>query len=205
VAKIIKRLRDFIDIHPDSKIVVCGCGISLLDFKEHHQKFITIGVNDVPQLFDPTYLLITDSPHRFNLKRQSFINSSGANHLFTCAKGWRHPNMVHFDLGEKGKTSISHPDRIDHFVNSPYVALGLAYRLGARKIGMIGVDFTDGHFYNPRDGSHPVIKMNYLKRVNSSYQLMLKTLKDGGAELYNLSQISKLDLPKITIDEFEKL
>lgn len=205
MAKLIKRLRDFIDSHPDSKMVICGCGVSLLDFKEHHQKFITIGVNDVPQLFDPTYLLITDVPHRFNVKRQSIINASNTKYLFTCAKGWRHPNLVHFDLGAKGKTSISHPDRIDHFVNSPYVAVGLAYRLGARKIGLVGVDFTDGHFYNPRDGSHPVIKMNYLNRVNSSYQLMLKSLREGGAELYNLSKISRLDLPKMTIEEFEKL
>ncbi len=202
---IIKNLKDFINIHPDSKIVVCGCGTSLIDFKDHHHKFITIGINDVPQLFTPTYSFVTDSPARFNEKRQRLINESDTKALFTCTQGWRHKNIVYYGLGRSGQTDLTNPDKLDHFVNSPYAAIGLAYKLGARKIGLIGVDFTEGHFYNPKDGEHPVVKSNYFKRVNSAYSVFENRLKKAGAELYNLSQISKLEVTKITIEEFEKL
>ena len=202
---IAKKLREFIGIHPDSKIIVCGCGVSLLEFKEHHQDWITIGVNDVPALFDPTYLLVTDHPNRFYGKRRDLVNNTKAKNLFTCVNGWRHRNIVHFELGSKEIKSLNNPDRIDHFVNSPYAATILAYKLGATHIGIIGVDFTDGHFYNPKDGPHPVIKSNYLKKVNSAYQSLKLALEDRGTKLYNLSQNSKLELPKITLEEFKKL
>ena len=202
---LVKRLREFIGIHPDSKIIVCGCGQSLLGFKAHYADWITIGVNDVPALFDPTYLLVTDHPNRFYGKRAELINKSGAKHLFTCVKGWRHPNLVHFELGSKGLKSLESPDRMDHFINSPYVASILAYKLGAKHIGMIGVDFTDGHFYNPKDGAHPVIRSNYLKKVNSAYSSLRSALENKGVGFYNLSPISRVEIPKISLEEFKKL
>ena len=206
MARLIKKLSEFINRHPGSKIVVCGCGMSLLQFKDHHSDFITIGVNDVSKLFNPTYLVVTDSPMRFIEKRRAEVNASNASYFFTCASGWRHENIVHFELGKKGSAkSLDSPNMIDHFVNSPYVAAGLAYKLGAKKIGLVGVDFTDGHFYNPKDGPHPVVKVNYLKRVNSAYQELAAELKKRGVELYNLSSISRVELPKMSIEEFKSL
>jgi hypothetical protein len=202
---IIKKVSEFIGRHPDSKIVVCGCGMSLLEFKEHSQDFITIGVNDVSKLFTPNYLVVTDSPVRFTEKRRAEVNASQASYLFTCARGWRHRNLVHFDLGKKGGKSLDNPNIIDHFVNSPYVAVGLAYKLGAKNIGMIGVDFTDGHFYNPKDGPHPVMQINYLKKVNSAYQALAMELDKRGVKIYNLSSQSRVELPKMTIAQFKQL
>ena len=206
MAKIIKRLKEFIGIHKDSKIIVCGCGVSLLQFKEHAADFITIGVNDVPALFTPTYLLVTDSPPRFRSDyRRSIVNNCKSKYLFTCAKGWRHPNLVHFDLGKKGGRSLDSQTTIDHYINSPYVAVNLAYKLGAKHIGLIGVDFTKGHFYNLKDGNHPVIQMNYLKKVNSAYQGLATALESRNCTLHNLSQISKVELPKLSINQFKEL
>jgi hypothetical protein len=201
-----KRLEEFIGLHKDQKIVVCGCGTSLSEFKSVHSDYITIGVNDVPLLFQPTYLLVTDSPGRFRTEtRVKMVNGSTANYLFTCAKGWRHRNIVYFELGSQAAKNLNSRTKIDHFVHSPYCAVGLAYKMGAKHIGLIGVDFTNGHFYNPRDGAHPVIQMNYLKRVNSVYSAMLTALSGNGVSLYNLSRQSLLEVPKITIDEFSKL
>ena len=205
MSKIVKKLSDFINRHPDSKIVVCGCGMSLLTFKDHREDFITIGVNDVSKLFNPTYLVVSDSPMRFSEKRRAEVNASGANYLFTCAKGWRHQNLVHFELGKKGGKSLDSTTYIDHFVNSPYIAVGLAYKMGARNIGLIGVDFTDGHFYNPKDGPHPVMQINYLKKVNSAYQTLAMELNKRGANIYNLSSASRVELPKMTIEQFKSL
>ena len=205
MAALIKKLSEFGERHPESKIVVCGCGVSLLEFKDYHQDFITIGVNDVSDLFTPTYLVVTDSPGRFGERRALRVNKSEAKYFFTCTKGWRHPRTVFFELGKKGGKHIDHPNCIDHFVNSPYVAVGLAYKLGAKHIGMIGVDFTDGHFYNPKDGPHPVMQMKYLKKVNTAYQALATELNRREVNIYNLSSVSRVELPKMTIEQFKQL
>jgi hypothetical protein len=205
VSVLIKQLKEFIGIHKESKIIVCGCGASLLSFKNEPGEWITIGVNDVPKLFDPTYLLVTDHPNRFWGNRKDIINNSKSRYLFTCVTGWKHPNIVHFDLGSREIKNLDSHTKIDHYVNSPYCAVNLAYKLGAAHIGLIGVDFTDGHFYNTKDGPHPVIQTNYLKKVNSSYLSLKLHLERKGVSLYNLSSISRLELPKITIEEFKKL
>jgi hypothetical protein len=202
---LVKSLSDFMGVHRDEKIIVCGCGTSLPDILPYKDEFITIGVNDVPELFNPTYLLVTDSPNRFNLKRQRIVNNSKSRGLFTCVKGWSHPRQVHFELGKKSLVNLDSPTTIDHFLNSPYVAANLAYKMGAKHIGLLGVDFTDGHFYNTRDGLHPLSTSIYLDKVNSSYQTLRITLADRGVTLYNLSQISRVEIPKITIEEFKQL
>lgn len=186
--------------------MVCGCGVSLLDFKFHHQDFITIGVNDVPKLFTPTYLVVTDASIRFNDSRKKMINESESRYLFTCAQGWRHPRLVHFELGRKGTYYLNDPHKVDHFLNSPYVAVNIAYKLGARKIGMIGVDFTDGHFYAPKDGQHSLARMNYTRDINRGYEILKEGLYQNGCEFYNLSQDSRIEsVPKITIEHFKEL
>lgn len=203
---LIKTLKEFVGIHSGKKIVVCGCGMSLLDFKDHHQDFITIGVNDVSALFDPTYLLVTDHSGRFNPpERRRRVHGTQAKYFFTCAKGWHHKNLVHFELGNRSLGNLDHPDRLDHYLNSPYAAVNLAYKMGASHIGLIGVDFTDGHFYNPKDGKHPLIKSNYLAKVNSAYQVLATELQKRGTTLVNLSSISNLAIRKITLEEFKNL
>lgn len=202
---LIKKLSEFIGIYPDSKIIVCGCGQSLIKFKEFHNEWITIGVNDVPALFTPTYLLVTDHSNRFYGKRKDLINSAEVKQLFTCVKGWRNPNIVYFELGSRNLTSLNSSTKLDHYLNSPYAAVNLAYKLGAKHIGLIGVDFTDGHFYNTKDGPHSLVKSNYLKKVNSAYSDLRSALEERGTQLYNLSEISRIDLPKISLEDFKKL
>ena len=202
---LVKSVKEFIKIHDGEKIIVCGCGTSLEKLKNSYDKYITIGVNDVPAMFDPTYLLVTDHPGRFYGRRKELIQESKTKFLFTCVKGWRHPRLVHFELGSKELRSLDSNSKIDHFLNSPYVAVGLAYKMGAKHIGLIGVDFTEGHFYNHRDGSHPLIKANYLRRLNSAYQVMVTELAKRGTSLYNLSEISKLEIPKISLEKFDEI
>lgn len=202
---LVKTLKEFMNIHPGSKIVVCGCGVSLEKLRDCYQDYITIGVNDVPAMFDPTYLLVTDHPQRFYGNRKDLVQGSKAKYLFTCVKGWRHPNLVHFDLGNRDLKNLSSDSKIDHFLNSPYVAVSLAYKMGAKHIGLIGVDFTEGHFYNRNDGSHPLVKANYLRRLNSAYQVIAKELQKKDTFLYNLSETSLIEIPKISLEKFNEL
>jgi hypothetical protein len=201
-----KKFIDFHNIHKDEKIVVCGCGMSLLDFKEYHSDFITIGVNDVPALFHPTYLLVTDHPNRFNDKRKKWINETEAKYLFTCVGGWRHPRIVQFDLGKKGLAHLDVPDKVDHFLNSPYTAINVAFKLGAKNIAIIGVDFTDGHFYSAKDGPHSLERMRYLSDLKWGYMHIRKELAKRDVNLYNLSKQSKIDtVPYMSIEDFKAL
>lgn len=203
---LVKKLNEFHNIHSGKKIVVCGCGISLLEFKEHHQDFITIGVNDVPALFDPTYLVITDHPVRFSKARQDLVNGSNVKAMLTCVKGWRHERMAMFQLGKKGIGNLNDPNLVDHFLNSPYAAINIAYKMGARTIGMIGVDFSEGHFYSPKDGKHSLARMGYMRDINAGYRMIRRELETNGARLYNLSQISTVEpVEKIRIEEFKNL
>jgi len=202
-----KKFVDLHNIHKGEKIVVCGCGMSLLGFKEHHKDFITIGVNDVPTLFNPTYNLVTDHPNRFNDTRKKPINEGDYKYLFTCVGGWRHKNIVHFDLGAKGSSHLDDPSKVDHFLNSPYTAINVAYKLGAKNIALIGVDFTDGHFYSPKDGAHSLARMNYITDLIWGYNHIKEALEQRGVGLYNLSEKSKLGevVPYISLEDFKKL
>lgn len=201
-----KKFTEFHNIHKGEKIIVCGCGTSLKQFKPYHQNFITIGVNDVPALFNPTYLLVTDHPNRFNDNRKKLINEADVKGLLTCVNGWRNPKIIHFDLGKKGASNLDDPSKVDHFLNSPYTAINVAYKMGASAIGMIGVDFTEGHFYSPKDGQHSLARMGYLKDLRGGYSIIKHELEKRGVPLYNLSSISQIDtVPKITLDKFTKL
>ena len=70
---LVKSVKEFVKIHDGEKIIVCGCGTSLEKLKNSYDKYITIGVNDVPAMFDPTYLLVTDHPGSFYDRRKELI------------------------------------------------------------------------------------------------------------------------------------
>jgi hypothetical protein len=94
------------------------------------------------------------------------------------------------------------PDIIDYSNNSPYMAIIAAYKMGINKIGLIGVDFTDNHFY-AKDGAHNLIKTNRTNTIIRDYKLLNDELKRKKVMIYNLSKESILDfLPKIEITKF---
>ena len=200
-----KKLADFYQVHKGANIVVCGCGSSLMDFAQHKDDFITIGVNDVPRLFDPTYLVVTDHMNRFPLPRRKLVMESKAKNMFTCVKGWRRPGVVMFELGSRAQKNLDNPNIVDHYMNSPFVAANIAYKMGAKNIGLIGVDFTDNHFY-AKDGSHVLVRMKKLRDVRDAYGILHANMKKKGVMLYNLSESSRIDsIPKITIENFKQL
>jgi len=199
------RLVNYRNIHPGEKVIVCGCGTSLELMKDVHDEFTTIGVNDVPKLFTPTYLVITDHSQRFAPPRRKLVNEAKSRAMFTCVKGWRNPNIVYFETGSKKLNHLDDPNKVDHFMNSPYVAVNIAYKMGFTKIGLIGVDFTDNHFYS-KDGPHPLMRMKRVRQVGEAYGVLKSELKRRGVDFYNLSNVSSITtIPKMTIEEFKKL
>jgi hypothetical protein len=178
--------------HAGATIVVCGCGESLPELTQP-QRFVTIGVNDVGRLFDPTYLVVVNPRAQFLRERFRYVEESNAAALFTQLDlGRVRPRVVRFKLGRFGGTDDS--DYLHYTQNSPYVAVCLAAYMGAQRIGLIGVDFTNDHFF-ARTGPHALGAR--LREIDGQYGRLAAALKQRGIELVNLSRRSRLiSLPK---------
>ncbi len=184
----------FRDAHRDETIIVCGCGPSLNDFTSP-ERFVTIGVNDVGRLFDPTYLVVVNPRSQFKGDRFQFVEQSNASALFTHLElGPVHPPVVRFRLGAYAGTEPT-PDGVLHYSqNSPYVAVCLAAYMGAKRIGLIGVDLTDDHFF-AKTGRHAL--SGRLREIDTQYGRLAASLQRRGIELVNMSAVSRLtSLPK---------
>ena len=195
-----KTLADFHNIHAGSTIVVCGCGESLNELIEP-ERFITIGVNDVGRKFHPNYLVVVNPRDQFSGDRFTFVENSEAEYLFTQLDlGLARENVVTFNLGTNGGTDLSDRTTLHYTQNSPYVALCLAVHMGASRIGLIGVDFTDNHFFAPT-GTHPLLA--HLPVIDQQYAELYAAIKARGIEVVNLSSSSRLTaFPKLPVEEF---
>jgi hypothetical protein len=195
-----RRLEDFRGYHAGESILVCGCGTSLSTVVRP-ERFVTIGVNDVGRLFQPDYLVVLNSRCQFEGDRFRFVAESRARAVFTQLRlGIPHPRVVVVRLGRRGGTELDGAS-LPYTRNSPYVAVALAMHMGARRIGLIGVDFTDDHFF-ARTGRHSLNRE--LPQIDAEYGRLRDACRRGGIDLYNLSATSRLtSLEKIPFEEFE--
>jgi hypothetical protein len=198
------NFEDFKNKHVREKIIVCGLGESttLVD----PNGTTTIGVNDIGRLFHPTYLLNVNNRSQYKGDRYSFIENTKAKYLFTQSPGEnvgvRVP-IVKFQIDTHAGGVAVVADRLPHFRNSPYMALALAGYMGARRIGILGVDFTDNHFWT-QDGPHRLTRE--LDAIDKQYGKLAAHLRTLGTEVVNLSPISRLtSLPKMTLEQWQIL
>ena len=193
------KLAEYHDLHHGETVIVCGCGASLNELK-NPEFFITIGVNDVGRLFDPTYLVVVNPRRQFKSDRFHYVEESRAKAIFTQLDlGLKNHHIVRFTLGKRGGTDFSDPNVLHYTQNSPYVALCLAVHMGAKRIGLIGVDFTDNHFYG-KTGRHNLA--GQFGKIDMEYKKLAESLKQLGVEVYNLSSQSRLTaFPKASIED----
>lgn len=200
-----KKYESLKNVHQDSKIIVCGCGTSALLAKDLN--CITIGVNDIGRLFTPDYLVVINDKKSFSDNRWNHIKNTKAKHVFTHIAKPQSPKdlelndlskLVLIKLGRYGGTNVNGP-YVDYTSNSPYVGVMIAKHLGAKKIGLLGVDFTRDHFFG-KTGDHPL--MSRLSAIITEYNALHQALMLSGTELYNLSPNSKLNIPKMAVDDF---
>jgi glycosyltransferase involved in cell wall biosynthesis len=195
----LRGLDAYRNAHAGETLVVCGCGPSLTTLA-HPERYVTIGVNDVGRLFDPTYLVVVNPRTQFREGRFRHVEQSGARALFTqLPLGRVRPSVVRFRLGRYGGTEPDADDVLHYTQNSPYVAVCLAAYMGAARIGLIGVDLTDHHFF-ARTGRHPLARR--LRQIDAQYGRLAAALAARGVELVNLSPISRLaSLPRARVEE----
>jgi len=180
--------------------VVCGCGRSLNQVDEVRGA-IVIGVNDVGRRTCPDYLVVVDDEHSMAGERWWFVAHSRAKYVFAPFElHLRHSIAVRLVLGEYGGTAIERESGIPITQNSPYVAVCLAAYMGASRIGLLGVDFRDDHFYGPT-GRHPLTQ--HVQMIDQQYRALCRALEYRDTELINLSLDSALvSLPKCSIATF---
>ncbi|MTD26929.1 glycosyltransferase [Erwinia sorbitola] len=184
------RFADFHQRHAGESILVCGCGSSLNQLQEA-EHYVTIGVNDVGRKFHPDYLVVLNGRHQFSAERFAPIAASQAQAIFThLSLGIDHPNVVRFLLGQRGGVEVNTLDSLPYTRNSTYVAACLAIFMGAKRIGLIGVDFTDHHFFAPT-GRHSLSAE--LARIRQEYARLAEACTRLGVELVNLSAQSAVD------------
>src|SRR5262249_20455581 len=124
----------------------------------------------------------------------SFIENTGARAVFSHLNDLRLATapLVRFRLGTYNGTDLSDAEILHYTQNSPYVAVCLAMHLGARRIGLIGVDFVNHHILG---GNLPQIELEYCKLAIAAQKI--------GVEILNLGAASRLAaLPKLSLAQF---
>ena len=206
VEKSVLSLADFPCLQEeDQTVLVCGCGVSLKEFApEELSRFTTIGVNDVGRYFDPDFLLVLNRKSQFQADRFHYIQNSRAKHLVTHLDlEVAHPCEIRFRLGKKNGTDLGTKGVLPYTRNSPFVAIGLALQLGARQIGLIGVDFTDDHFF-AKTGEHVLSKT--LGQINQEFGNLNEECLRRGVRVYNLSKGSQVTaFQKVSLSLFEQI
>ncbi|MGA2633257.1 MAG: glycosyltransferase [Terracidiphilus sp.] len=197
------QLSEFTGAHYGEAMVVCGLGRSIRSFR-NPERFRTIGVNDIGRAFTPTYLFVMDTPKSFGPERFQFIRESHASYIFTDQDlGLDKPNIVKLSIRQSLTARFDDPETlymIGRPPTSPFLAICLAAQMGAKAIGLIGVDFVDGHFFSA-DGEHKLSKG--LAGINARFYRLGSTLLERGVKVFNLSAESRLNaFPRLSPDAF---
>ena len=164
-------------------------------------------MNDIGRLFEPDYLFVMDSREKFPGERFRHIAQSRASAVFTDHDlQIGHPNIVRISIRKQERVDFSDGDAL-HFIgrpiSSPYMAIRLAIHMGAKRVGVIGVDFTDHHFFD-RAGAHPLTKS--LQGLNRRFRELAFAAAAQGIKIFNLSPVSRLSaFPKIGLEDFASL
>lgn len=186
--------------------IIAGCGTSLKYYNDF-SKYFVIGVNDIERILTPDFLVVVNDYRTFTRGRWDYVRESLSPVIFTHLDNpgpiTRASNISKIKIGGRNNPNLEDLTKVDYTMNSPYMAAIIAYQLGARKIGMVGVDFTEDHFF-ANTGSHKLSKN--VKNIDQEYLVLKNNLESRGVKVANLSPISLLaSWPKMDLDQFDSL
>ena len=186
--------------------IVAGCGSSI-NLYEDFSKYYVIGVNDIERVLTPDFLVVVNDHRTFMRGRWDYVRESMSpvifSHLDDPGPINRRSHIAKIKTGSRNSPNLDNLTVVDYTMNSPYMAAIIAYQLGASKIGMIGVDFTQDHFF-ANTGSHKLSK--HVKNIDQEYFVLKNNLESRGVKVANLSPISLLSSwPKMSLEEFDSL
>jgi len=189
-----------------STFIVAGCGSSI-NLYDDFSKYYVIGVNDIERILTPDFLVVVNDYRTFMRGRWEYVRESMSPVIFTHLDDpgpiTRSSHIAKIKTGSRNSPNLDNLTVVDYTMNSPYMAAIIAYQLGATKIGMVGVDFTQDHFF-ANTGSHKLSK--HVKNIDQEYFVLKNNLESRGVKVANLSPISLLSSwPKMGLEEFDPL
>ena len=123
------------------KAAVLGLG-QTLKFLDSREFDFTVGVNDIYSRFKADYVVCVDFRQRFTPDRLMTIDSTVCMGFFSQLEDWRSmPNYQRINLKAPGPTLQGY----GYSNNSPFVAVQVARKLGAKEIVLYGCDFHQDH------------------------------------------------------------
>jgi len=165
-------------------IDVIACGESALNYTNKGN--VTVGVNDCYKIYPVDYLVCVDLPSAFSKKRLKIILKSKPKKFFCPFDDWR--NMItmyeHIKLVNASGCvkELNKKEKICYSNNSPFVAVVMAYHLGATKIKLYGADFN----------THRAFKNeNNFKKTLKDFRNLNSEMLRNGCKLY-VTKESKL-------------
>ncbi len=197
---------DYIGKYKDKTFIIVGCGSSVNYFTDL-SKYYIVGVNDIERILTPDFLVVVNDFRTFMIGRWDFVRDSLSpvifSHLDNPGPITRSGNLAKLKVGERNQARLDQFEFVDHTMNSPYMAAIVAYQLGASKIGMIGVDFTNDHFFT-KSGTHKLSK--HIRNIDGEFGVLRDNLEKKGVKVANLSPISQLESwPKMDLEAFDAL
>lgn len=193
--------------HKDEHIIICGLGKSILELDiEWLKTQTTIGVNDINRLFTPNYLVLLDNANRFAPERWKYIKSNQTSIIFSqlhneYLKCFKPNNIVKINLSNTQGASLDE-NSLGISYTSPFVACEIAYLLGAKHISLIGVDFTEDHFF-AQTGKHAL--NNKLPKILEHFRELRDLLNKQGVLLDVLTENSALTQILPTTLNYQKI
>lgn len=139
-------------------VSVIGCGASAKEWFNTPFDYLSIGVNDCFKFgVNPDYLLVVNAPFKFQPSKENnhtdrlkVIKQTQPKKFVTnlCQEWSKHKKPdVCINLLRFGKRV--NRTEIYHSKTSPFIAMSLAYKLGATDIILWGVDFLDHRDFKP--------------------------------------------------------
>lgn len=190
-------IEKIINKHNDEEFIILGTGPSInkFDFRCCNDK-ISLGCNGIGFLYIPDYYLIFD---------QFAYNKYG--HLYEASKSkkilgsWINSDIYDYKLWYDLKDSFGFSkSKIFHSKSVGFIALNIAYIMGARKIYLIGIDGYNQkkiHFHEDSEDIIQKVNNDWTEEKKElfikSFSYALKILNKEGIELINYSTDSILN------------
>ena len=160
-------------------IEVLGLGESLSEYQPNGN--ITIGVNDIHSRIKTNYVVCVDTFEPFTQERLNTILNTKCCGFYTHLPCWK--SVENYTEIKLHRLAEMDSELFRYSNNSPFVACVLAYKLGATRIVLWGVDMNT---------HHALSKPNSFERAVKDYIKLKEDLFNRGCELVIGSEISAL-------------
>ena len=185
------------------KCAVVGCGVSAPSIVPYIGSVFTIGVNDACTLGALDMVMVNDHPRRFGSERLQKMFTARTRYfasMWVDSFLWmRCGAFVDYKVKRYTDIGIFKDGMLGCNRTTLFSSVCLAYKMGFTDIGMVGNDFTNDHFYR-NDGKYNL--SDQFKFINDTFISLEKELSDNGCRLVNLSEVSRIEVTKIPLEEW---